>query len=109
MVDAENNYKCYLYSKYLMSIKLGRILSKDEEVYHINGDKSDDRIENIQVLTREDNMKKWTEDNKAKYVVATCSFCGYEFERSARNIRWKLKKNINVYCSMSCQHMSMRK
>ena len=36
---------------------LGRILSSDEIVHHINGDHLDDRLENLQVMSRSDHIK----------------------------------------------------
>jgi hypothetical protein len=41
-----------------MSISLKRYLSDDETVDHINEDKTDDRIENLQILSSIDNIKK---------------------------------------------------
>lgn len=43
--------------RYLMEQALGRKLRKDEVVHHINGDKMDNRIENLQVMS-------WAEHNK---------------------------------------------
>jgi hypothetical protein len=41
-----------LYSRWLMEQHLGRYLTEYEQVHHINGVKTDDRIENLQVVTR---------------------------------------------------------
>ena len=43
--------------RHVMQLHLGRKLTKDEHIHHINGNPTDNRIENLQVLSNSDHQK----------------------------------------------------
>jgi hypothetical protein len=45
-------------AKYKLSVKHGRILGRHEEADHVDGDKSNDAIDNLQILTPTKNRRK---------------------------------------------------
>lgn len=94
-----------LRSRYMMEQHLGRKLKTSEHVDHINGDKTDDRLENLQVLTIADHTRKTIKDSGRviEYVTITCALCGSEAQKEARNVRHNAKRNkTGPYCSRSC-------
>lgn len=48
----------YIYYRYILEQHLNRKLSSDEHVHHINFDHSDNRIENLEVLSNSEHAKK---------------------------------------------------
>jgi hypothetical protein len=97
--------KSVTYARYLMCIKEGRILSTEEEVDHINGDKTDDRIENLQILTAKENIRKSFKDNNIErsYSDLICSYCCKKFIRFSNQVH-----GDNNYCSRKCLYEKLK-
>ena len=84
------------YAKYLYTSYYCCDVAEGDHVDHINGDKMDDRIENLQVISGIYNRQK---DHKRKeMVIRTCPVCGVEFLFDKRNLPFK----PNPCCSRRC-------
>ncbi len=104
LVNSETKTRTTIsYARYLMSVHLGRLLTKQEHVDHINGDKVDDRIENLQILSQLQNSLKYSEkDNPAELVELVCPTCGVTFYRPKNRAYRFTKLNKLQNCSRSC-------
>jgi len=59
ILEAKNKDKKYRIKEHrkVMEEHLGRKLSKKEEIHHINGNKLDNRIENLKIMTKKEHAK----------------------------------------------------
>lgn len=89
LIKINEKMKTMSYPKYLMEEHLGRCLTKDETVDHINADFTDDRIENLQILSRAENAAKSHKDGTAHSGPLNLS----EAQRKARADRVKGENN----------------
>ena len=93
---ADGSTKTMSYAKYLYTSYYNCDVAEGDHVDHINGDKMDDRIENLQVISGTYNRQK---DHKHKeMVIRVCPVCGTEFLFNKRNLPFK----PNPCCSRRC-------
>lgn len=84
--------------------KIGRYLSSNEDVHHINGIKTDNRPENLEILSRSKHQSLHLSKrfiSKGKMVQRICQSCGRTFEI----IHWRLtdkSRKRGIVCSLSC-------
>lgn len=93
------------YARYLMCVKIGYILGPEYEVDHKDDDKTNDDINNLQILTKEENRIK----QEYRYMMTQqvcygyeCAWCGTRFILTERQVKMRLKTTNNAYCSRSC-------
>lgn len=83
-------YRIFLH-RHIASIKLGRWLSTEEHVHHIDGNKLNNNPDNLEILTCSEHAKR----HRGETPNVKCEVCGTEFKASGK---------VNRYCSYSCSN-----
>lgn len=100
------------YARYLMSVKLGRFLDDDVHVDHKDDDKTNDNIDNLQLLTSESNNQKEAERHRIHDVIyhtCNCTNCGKEFILNDRQMKMKLQAGTkHLFCTKECFQNAIR-
>ena len=89
--------------RYVMWQSIGRMFKDDECVHHIDGDRANNNLDNLQLMTNSEHtlLHKKSGDNLINHV---CSVCGKSFSlnETASMRRKKRNKDWLMYCGRSC-------
>ena len=108
MVYDKDKKQVVPYARYLMEEYLGRKLREDEEVHHKDHDKTNDVIENLEVINSTEHRKH---HNPLKYkdTIEQCYVCGKSFTFTAKQHSNKYKQRKRkpdtvdkYFCSRKC-------
>lgn len=91
------------YPRYLMEQHLNRELLPSEVIDHIDNDKTNNNISNLQILSNVDNIKKQHSLHPRKRITFICPQCKQESTKWDNYTKGNRKKGKSgPYCSRSC-------
>lgn len=88
------------FARYLMCVHLGRILDESEQVHHKDENRTNDVIDNLEILSDVDHGK--IHHGEKEFVDLTCCNCMKRFTRQKKNHTSAMKREARVFCSHSC-------
>ena len=93
-----------LLHRIIMENYLGRLLEDNEVVHHIDYNKLNNKIPNLELMLRIEHIKLHMNDTTRKYVILKCPWCNNEFEIPHNNSFLSKKGKYScTCCSNSCR------
>lgn len=100
---ADGKVTTKMYARWLMEKFLGRELSVHETVDHIDDNKSNDSLENLQVISRANNARKAMDIRPKRWYEFSCPVCGAHAKKEMRYVEGNWKKGRSgPFCSRVC-------
>lgn len=87
----------------IMEKHIGRYLKDGEVVHHIDCNRLNNSIENLQLMTQSEHCALHQALKPVKMVEVKCSFCEKCFNTPLRLYKSKIKQGyLNFYCDRKC-------
>lgn len=102
-----DKYGNVLAHRVIMENYIGRLLKEDECVHHKNGDKKDNRIENLELCKKSNHSRLHGYKKKRKMVRVKCPSCSKIFEIERRQSHL-IKGGKYTSCSVPCSRKFSR-
>ena len=107
-VDEEGKHSSKSYPRILMEQKLGRPLEPNEDVHHIDGNKNNNNIDNLEIIKHGEHQR--IHSSKYQDTTQTCMVCGKTFTYTATQMRMyvndiKRHKHRGITCSRKCAYL----
>lgn len=102
--------KYVLFHRVIMENYLHRLLEDDEVVHHINHDRYDNRLSNLELMKSDVHIKLHQHEKTRKYVLLKCPECNklFELPHNKSYLCKHNKYNCN-FCSSQCRGAFFRR
>lgn len=102
---SDGSTRSVLEHREVMEAHLGRALRSNEHVHHKDGNRSNNELSNLEVLSPSEHAKRHA--CGPEYVDLTCIRCDREFTRLARYERGNRKQGKRgPYCGKRCSRLA---
>lgn len=101
---ATKSGKVYMH-RYVMAKHLGRHLTSNEAVHHKDEDRTNNKIDNLELLSLSEHISQHMRERYTPIFV-NCSECGKEFRCDEKRI--KRSKSGRLFCSQNCLTIGQR-
>jgi len=100
-----NKHGYVLHHRVVAENKLGRMLTEEEVVHHLDNDGRNNNPDNLAVIaTQSDHFIIHNSHKSRAFTNLVCGHCSKEFKREVRQVKWK--KQFKYYCSRHCMGLA---